>query len=85
MISLTKELCNRGFTVTFASGRRLIHLGAVKVDGEVVKEDILLEGEKTFLFGARGVGTTNRRPKSNKMWHPKRRLAIGMVGGSNAT
>ncbi len=54
MISLTKELCNRGFTVTFASGRRLIHLGAVKVDGEVVKEDILLEGGENILVRSKG-------------------------------
>ena len=46
MPSLTKELCERLVTVTRAAGRRLIHLGAIKVNGEIVKEDIPLKGDE---------------------------------------
>lgn len=35
---LAEELCNKGFTGGYAEVRRLVYAGAIKVNGETVKE-----------------------------------------------
>ena len=51
LISILNELADRKVIKSMASGRRLLRSGAIKIDGETVKENISLDNASSIRVG----------------------------------
>ena len=67
MAKLSKELSDQGFTPSMAAARRLIHIGGVRVDGNITLDDIELpDGAKISLRKAKGCTDIHKTAHKNK-------------------